>query len=264
MALLVLVAGVCLSGQSAQAAEHCPVRVEGVEEDQTLADTRPLWTGSRFAVTLLAHDTFPTDIQLRAYVLGGAYSGTGQRLRWLPTGVASIYRSLPIVLAFPQDETFLQVGVTALNDPQGFHDCVLRLHPVLQRSPLLSLQPLAAAPAVSMQPIVKPAARKRDACNMPVRIAQGAPNNFQVPSDAPTRGGPFVTLMKMQISPTGHVLHSSVEASSGLGWLDEQVAASALRQSYAPAQRACQSVAGRYYFSGTFDTPQESDPTAAF
>jgi len=253
----------------AVAAERCPVKIESVDEDRALAETRPIWTASLFSVTLLAKDIVPSEVSLRAYTLGHVFHGQASDVHWFPTATSSVYRSSPIVLAFPSDETFLHVGVTSLKDMNGYRDCVQRVRTAYASLPSLSLAPLNPQGSVAMKADAQPVPRPvhQQACNQsdtPIRLAEHVPLQVRAPDDAPVNGGPYVALIGVHVSRLGKVTKSYIEASSGLPWFDAQVNESARQQTYTPATFACRPVPGTYYFAGQFDTANESDLTHAF
>lgn len=267
--------GVCIFALSvfafvpkpALAADHCNVKVESVDENRALSGLRPIWNASLFDVTLLAKETMPSTASLRVYTLGGEYWGSADRLHWYTTGLSGVYRSSPIALAFPRDETFLHAGVTSFNDNEGAHDCVPRLFGAFAIAPRLTLAPLRREGAVAMRPTHAAArvAHSDPRCpGTPVRIERHASMTLAPPAGAPAVGGPFVSLISVHVSKSGAVQKSAVEASSGLPWLDSQTEASAVQQGYRPATVGCRPVPGVYYFASRFDTPGEDDLTHAF
>jgi hypothetical protein len=251
-----------LSPQAARAAEHCPVKVESIEEDRAMAESRPIWTARRFSVTMLSNTIVPGAVRIRAYTLGHVFHGQIQTLRWFPTEAASIFRSAPVVLAFPDDELLLYVGVICRGP--------LRLRSAYSTRPNLSLAPLDVRDAVAMRPAqpLTPrgtgSSRHAGCPERPVRIIGHVNPAIHPVSGAPRSGGPYVGLVGVRVSPEGRAGETYVEVSSGLPWFDAQVRESARRQIYAPAYRDCRPVAGTYYFSGQFGAENEGDGRHVF
>lgn len=260
-----------LSPQVARAAERCPVVVESIEEDRATAGSRPIWTARLFSVTMLANTILPGTVRIRAYTLGHVFRGQIRTPRWYPTEAASIFRSAPVVLAFPDDELLLHVGVTGLgalrpeDGAGGQPECVIRLRSAYSSLPNLSLAPLDPRGAVVMLPAQPLVSRPGGGCpERPVRIARHVRTAIRPVAEAPVQGGPYVALIGVRVSPEGHIGTTYIEVSSGLPWFDAQVRESARRQVYAPATLDCRPVAGTYYFSGQFETPDEGDVRRAF
>ena len=252
---------------SVLAAEHCNIKVESVDEDRAFFTARPIWTSSLFTVTMITKDQLPSDASIRVYTLGGSYGANLNHLRWFPTDTTAVYRSAPLEIAFPHDETFLHVGVTGMYDSSGFHDCVPRLFGAFAAAPRLTLAPLRRQDGVVMQSLHPHAKKDTQASRCdekPARIAAHVPMTISPPGSAPTQGGPYISLIAVHVAKTGEIKKTNVEVSSGLAWLDEQSESSARQQTYSPASADCRPAPGLYYYAGRFDTPREDDLTHAF
>jgi hypothetical protein len=252
--------------QAASAAQRCSVRIESIEEDRTLAQTRPMWDAQLFAVTMVSNTIVPGAVDLRAYTLGHVFRGQAHAGHWYPAGPPGIFRSSPVVIAFPNDQLLLQVGVDGLETAKGSLPCRTRLHPAYAPQPNMSLSSLDARVAVPMRPLLplRHPGPHNSCPETSARIARHATSPIRPGSEAPVAGGPYVSLIGVRVNADGHVAKASLEVSSGLPWLDSQVRDGALLQTYKPATVDCRPVPGIYYFSGQFDTDNEDDLSTAF